>query len=647
MRNLFGKIRVAEACGFSAMIADEMGIPALEARAKEIVNKHKEAAPESEIADLVLDGLKKCVFFRRFVPENTDAVLQETIQQDLKLLMLASHYYYHYLYDKPKFNVVNKALPCFNDNFKPTHQKSKKDGLKSHGIPIPLQSLVLESNAAQNFSQQSVLDVGLALGISAGTSGLTNPYLVPYDPGILKIRTFLNGFRYALIDRTETEDLYDQLSEIPATVSPEAYAEAYAVLNQFCIERLTNLNFIIACFNVSNLHHGLSVSYSLRRALECWLLIPLFKTRLLMLDMLANGTYGIPESLFSEGILDLYDCVIPVACSVFEKLMDVSGCEIQKDDNYFKQIYADPADSGQNDKGRYMLFRKSDRQQLDPIQKFIATDDKTLKNKLFKCIRTTELDKIIKQWNNSHQDKDHLDRRKHLKTAGNYIHFFKSYITERYKQAIPKNYYDKTRRLEKLSARRDDPKSFIINITTGGKKEKPLPKTQKGLEGAIKQLESELQSILDHAQAVISEDKYCPSLINALGQLNITFNTKTGTFSDNNPYIRLSLDEYCDEGAVSRFCSFARTYFNHFNMVMTPHNKRASFNPIHEDYRSSYSWIDFSTDIATFDCFNDYDEMIISIKRNILNYPGIMDEITETYKKFELMKAQTQLADKP
>ena len=640
MRNLFGKIRASEAGGSFAVIADEMGIPALEACAKEIVNKHKNTAPESEIADLVLDGLKKCVFFRRLVPESTNAALQEAIEQDLKLLMMASRYYYHYLYDKAGFKVINPVLQCFSENFRPTHLKSKKDALKAHGISLPLSGIALESNTSQYYSQHSVLDIGLALGISAGTSGLTNPFL-PYDSESLKIRTFLNGFGHAYIDRENVKELYSQLPGVPANFS----MEAYAVLNQFCIERLTNLNFIIACYNLNARNHGFPLSHSLRKALEYWLLVPLFRARLLVLDMLYNGTYGLPGSLLGEGILDLYDCVIPAACSVYEMLMAESGCEIQEDDNYFKQIYADPSDPGQNGKSRYMLFRITDRKQLEPVQKFIVTEDKILKNKLLECIGNDELDKLTTQWNTIHQEKEQIDRRKHLKMAADYIVFFKEYVTECYSQTIPKSYPAKARRLKKLNAQLADPKSFIMNITTGGKKVKPLPKTTKGLQGEAKQLESELQSMLDYVQARLSEDEHCPSLIDALARVNITFDMKTGRFSDNGPSLLHNLDDYCNEGAVSRFCGFARTFFDHFNTVMTPHDKQNPSSPFHDHYRSSYSQIDFLSDTASFDCFDGYDEMVRSLKESIIDYPVITDEIMEIYKKYNRLKEQAQHAD--
>ena len=640
MRNLFGKIRVSEAGGVSSVIADEMGIPALAARAKEIVNKHKNTVPESAIADLVLDGLKKCIFFRRLVPENTDAELQEAIEQDLKLLMVASRYYYHYLYDKAGFKVINPVLPSFSENFRPTHLKSKKDALKAHGIPLPLPGIALERDTSQYYSQHSVLDIGLALGISTGTSGLTNPYL-PHDSESLKIRTFLNGFSHAYIDRDDVEELYSLLPGVPTNFS----MEAYAVLNQFCIERLTNLNFIVACYNLNARNHGFPLSHSLRKALEYWLLVPLLRARLLVLDMLYNGTYGLPGSLLSESILDLFDCVIPVACSVYEMLMAESGCEIQTDDNYFKQIYADPTKPGQNDKSRYMMFQITDRKQLEPVQKFIVTDDKILKNKLLECIGNDELDRLTAQWNTSHQEKERIDRRKHLKTAEDHIGFFKEFITEHYSQAIPKAYPGKARRLEKLKDRLADPGSYIMNITTGGKRVKPLPKTPKGLQGEAKQLESELQSMLDYVQARLSEDEHCPSLIDALARVNIAFAMKTGRFSDNGPYLLHNLDDYCNEGAVSRFCGFARTFFDHFNTVMTPHDKQNPSSPFHDHYRSSYSQIDFLSDTADFDCFDGYDEMVRSLKQSIIDYPAITDEIMEIYKKYNRLKEQAKHAD--
>ena len=250
---------------------------------------------------------------------------------DLVFNMIASYSYRLMFNDKIKFKRT-MIDPCFYTTTDIT--KLKENVLKKNDNKFPLQQfLFIEPRYPQNTETRKdipnynlascFIDYGWAKSILASSSPGKNPYLlnVTEENSFNNTNAFLQNFMNAPVGHDKANELLDSIwSEYissydiykrgrvkpnPGSISSD-YKERknpsadkikkinrkeYAVLNQYFIERFTNLNFIISYFDyVKNFETGFAKNEILEFVLKTLVTLPLLKTRLAVLEQLKiNG----------------------------------------------------------------------------------------------------------------------------------------------------------------------------------------------------------------------------------------------------------------------------------------------------------------------------------------------------------------------
>lgn len=434
MENLFGKIlpeyKTEE--NLKTIFSEDV-FNYLKQEARNYVNEGKQPAHIKDdvsitenIANLVFDGMERIGFFKNlFVYSNTD--FQGSFKFDLKLLIILSFYFDQISLDAG-FPENTPYVDAFAKNFQ---FKGKKQSIfDANNNHYPLEQFFLPSGKTEDGKKEtmrihSFIDMALSIAL-LGTSSSNNIYLKNAFSKTVDINRFLQLFKYCYFDKADISKLLKtELKKIKVSTSKMSVLpdsafvkrnrkikqwvddnrlnispEGYAILNQYCIERLTNINYIISLFDYKKNDFDL-LNYSKFGLLAYWLLVPLFKTRLMILRNLKkyNGRF-IPQSdrptediarFFGDSRIILEE-IIPIACGMFCYLMKHCKCSIPKDDKYFIGLYRDPNNYKNDSDEGYVLFalnRTGNGKRLVPTEKFLFCKDSILHAVLDKQIKTS------------------------------------------------------------------------------------------------------------------------------------------------------------------------------------------------------------------------------------------------------------------
>ena len=419
MENLFGKVlpeyKIEENL---KTIFSEESFNSLKQEAEKLINEgknpdHKEVdgSITEKIANTVFNGMEKLGFFNNlFVYSDDD--LKKAFKFDLKLLIILAFYF-----DQISINakLVNDSFPentpyvgAFKENF--TFKSKKQEIFKINNNHYPLEHFFFPNGRTGDSKKEPIqihnfIDMALSMCLLGSSSSTVNIYLNDGFAKTINVFKFLQLFKYAYIDTGSINKLLDKLRRIKPTTSTADYKgdkpyteknrmtkqwindnrpyfspEGYALLNQFCIERLTNLNYIVSLYDHKKNSFNLFDYSKYGQLLTYWLMVPLFKTRLSILRYLKkydgklintfNQSSDEKTAQFYDDSRHILEEIIPIACGMYSYLMNSCKYRISKDDKYFTALYVDPKKTTDDPEAKYMLFTLNSSGAIVPAEKF-------------------------------------------------------------------------------------------------------------------------------------------------------------------------------------------------------------------------------------------------------------------------------------
>ena len=359
-----------------------------------------------QLADFVVKTWDKMILLPEFMTDlRNDRDIRDTLMFDLKAYIVMA-FYYEQLIAKPKFPNHTKCTRAFDSNFtykikrqeimRKYNRKEFSCEKKQNGARF-LSGFFPDSPKARVYS--NLIDLGLVAALFSSSNPSKNPYLPSDRFSRFLPFAFLQSFRVAFLKRERIAEILhywqtnDNVAEEKIQADVKLLAETIsvegvAVINQFSIERLTNMNFLIAMYNLIAADPRENLIQPNQRAntmFENWLTVPLLKTRLIILQkfkagqLLSNYIYEIiPEFLKNKAI--------PFVYGTFCHLMSRANASIGKNEPFFKKIYENP-DTAECVGNRYILFRYKEGNVLCPMVKFCISGKTELSNVLFDLIK--------------------------------------------------------------------------------------------------------------------------------------------------------------------------------------------------------------------------------------------------------------------
>lgn len=390
MFNLFGKI--GSEYKDEGFLRDFWGELAF-SEFKTCIRTRKRNNTAAEIlADKILEEVKKSQDFQSLtrlgLAENSNVI--QALLFDLKFLMIASGYYER-LNNAPAFPSTTNYYKCLNPSF--TFRVKRKDIHKNNNNQYPLKQFILTPGAHNLERLSNFMDLGLIIGLMDSYSGGINPYIHPKKSRPFKPFDFLQTFKYAYIYESNVIDLLtDKVKTLPIekteygdrplnsdkTISAQAESlentinpQIYAVLNQYFIERLTNLNFIISLYDYKENYTDKTNIYQEEGQLLSMLSLPLPHFRLAVLNTLKEPGAKLYTGNFSESVQLLEEHLIPLVCGTYLTVAKSDSFHIGKDEPFLKDLYADPRKNNpDNGQQACQLFKLNNKGQIYPVEKF-------------------------------------------------------------------------------------------------------------------------------------------------------------------------------------------------------------------------------------------------------------------------------------
>lgn len=299
--------------------------------------------------------------------------LTKILYLDLVFNMIASYSYRMMFNDKIeiKRTLIDQCFYTATEIIKLKDNVLKKNG---NNFPLP-QFLFVEPRNAQNAETRKgipnynlfhcLIDYGWAKSILASSSPGKNPYLlnVTGKNSFNNTNAFLQSFMNAPVGHREVEDFLERVEDefkvyyyhekaLHKTRSGTGISankekqndylvkikklnrKAYAVLNQYFIERFTNINFIISYFDyASNFKTGAAKNYFLEFVLETLVTLPLLKTRLAVLEQLKINSLVLKQLETDVGLTEKDYTNISLFCRTDEDFFKL-GTALYKDIEY-------------------------------------------------------------------------------------------------------------------------------------------------------------------------------------------------------------------------------------------------------------------------------------------------------------------------
>ena len=360
-----------------------------------------------QIADLVVKAWGQHILLVDFMEDlRNDPDIQNTFYFDLKSLVMME-FLYDQTCDKRKFPNSTKYTRAFKSKFtyrsKQQEIEKKIGKLKSSpgdgSKPEPrfLSGFFPNNPRPRRFN--NLVDIGLVMALFASSDPKKNPY-IPHD-GIYWFQpfAFLQCFKTAFLKKEQVTRLLrywgspdaapdKKILETEQMLSESICEEGYAAINQFAIERLTNMNFLIALYNLLDASGGENQNLPNKQMntwFNCWITVPLFKTRLEILKKQMAG------QVFSENIVSavpdfLANNSIPFVYGTFCHVMNRAHASIGKDEAFFKKLYADP-DAVDYAGDQYVLFQYNKYGEICPTERFRITGKNELSGVLFDLVK--------------------------------------------------------------------------------------------------------------------------------------------------------------------------------------------------------------------------------------------------------------------
>ena len=425
MENLFGKIYFDNPRSLLVRIFSEKGIEKLVKDASKIGDPVK-------IADSVLSFID-CHLHSKddrkyFFDKDTDCEkFIKLLVFDLKFLMIMSFYYYQ-IRAEHSFNEDSVYIEAFKKNY--TFRSKRSFVHKKTGNNYLLRRLLPEGKKPKLF--QSIIDIGLIMSLYESGSPKTNPFLyysddVSFESYILhenpdfEPTSFLQNFKFASFDIASVKKLFEELHATCESLGlnkndnnarqldyvknfiTNTSKEAYALLNQFLIERITNLNYISALYSKYPDLVNYDKTLDWTAAFNHWLVIPLFRTRLFIVENLektcsAKGpVIRVSSNVSSDYETQTYypkkdpatrflrflflkheylkDFLLPLILTTYHYVMNESKLTIGKDYKFFKTLH--------NTKS-YLFYKYDDDNQIMPVSEIPLHDN--IKFSLFSLV---------------------------------------------------------------------------------------------------------------------------------------------------------------------------------------------------------------------------------------------------------------------
>ncbi len=437
MRNLFGRIpEEYKTKEHLNVFFTPACFKAVQDEVRKIAEQHEDKKSCSElVAEAVLTAIEGQDSIQRALAGLLwMGNMKKVLHDDIKFIMIGS-YYYEQISNGPKFGTNSAFTNAFHER-KFTYSSKRTEIHNKSKDHKPLAGFFPQSKKQSVYN--NLIDMGLVQAVMATKREKENPYLL-MGPGRYEFSVFdfLQYFDTAYIDKKKvvkllTEDLpdcnltsYKDTDLLPRVkmLKEEICPEGYAVLNQFMIERLTNLNFIIALHNLlqsgvnlgSGFRVGLSANY-----FDCWLTVPLFKTRnTVLINHMGGVKYS--EELDQRIPSLLQHDLLPSIYGLYYFMMKEEGFCISKDEPFFRNIYSDPGTPPESDR-EYKLFYfnsdEDDKKKLCPVEKFIITDPGLLNQLLTLEVTKSKNDRLLGR----------INKRTHFTT--NYKNLLNEYKTE-------------------------------------------------------------------------------------------------------------------------------------------------------------------------------------------------------------------------
>lgn len=225
------------------------------------------------IANTAFNGMESLGFFKNLFVYS-DADLKKAFKFDLKLLVILAFYYEQISINAKmvgdRFPENSPYVGAFKKNF--SFKRNKQDIFRVNNNHYPLEQFFLPNDRSDNSQTESMrihnfIDMALSMALLGSSSPSQNIYLKDSFAKITDVSKFLQLFKYAYIDEESiTGFLNTNLKNIKPTTSTANFKgnkqyteknrmikqwiddnrryfspEGYAILNQFCIERLLSL----------------------------------------------------------------------------------------------------------------------------------------------------------------------------------------------------------------------------------------------------------------------------------------------------------------------------------------------------------------------------------------------------------------------
>ncbi len=360
-----------------------------------------------QLADLVVKAWEMRFLALDFMADlRIDADMHKTFLFDLKTYVIMA-FYYEQLINKPKFANHTEYTQAFDNSFtyKPKHQEivrklAKYDAPSADGAKPQRRFLPgFFSESPRPRVYHTLIDIGLVMALIASSDPKKNPYVPSNKKYRFRPYDFLQSFETAFLKKERVNELLHywksagttadkRMLESEIILADSISKEGYAVINQFCIERFTNMNFLISYFNLLNADPRNNLS----QPDQCnglmfnkWLHVPLFKTRLKILHKYKIGQLS-PNNIYERIPELLADTAIPFVYGTYYHIMSRAEASVRRDEPFFKMIYGDP-DAGSYTDSQYVLFQYNEGKELCPVERFCISGKTELSNILFELIK--------------------------------------------------------------------------------------------------------------------------------------------------------------------------------------------------------------------------------------------------------------------
>ena len=413
MENLFGKdfSECKDKTMLRKLFSGESFDKLLE-EAKTISTSNRSQCIAESIADLSIKAMQQHdLFIYTMNPLLQRPELGKTFLFDLKFYIMAS-FYYGQISDNPHFDTNTNYTQAFDKYFL-FRSRRREIQRKNGGYPLP--QFFPKSNKPRIY--RNLIDIGLVMSLFSSVHSSKNPYIRNAEQKEFNPYVFLQAFSNAFISKDDARRMlmsdviqvappscneYGNVSPNDAKIFESVKAlvhsinvKGYAVINQFLIERLTNINFIMALYEyrISGMDSEIYLESQISSLLKNWITVPLLKTRLKVLELHRNGIQ-MPREMQESLNNNLLRFVLPFTRGIYYYLMEYNGKSIKTNDPFFDAIYADPCKVCSDSDLKYELFTIKNNDKIDkairPVQQIRIYDRRILKGILLEEVKKTK-----------------------------------------------------------------------------------------------------------------------------------------------------------------------------------------------------------------------------------------------------------------